>query len=508
MSARFDYVIVGAGTAGCVLADRLSEGGRSVLLLEAGGTDRRPDVMIPGAASSLHRSSADWGFYTEPQAALGGRRVYVPRGKVLGGSGSTNTLIAIRGVPLDYDEWAEAGATGWGWSEVAPVFARIARKMPARPPTWTHPLWHTYLAAARELAQPINDDGFSSDELEGLGLYAFHVKSGRRLSTARAYLRPAMRRSNLTVWTAAQVRGLRFEGARCMGVTVRRGGPLGGTIVDVDAGEVVLSAGAIGSPHLLLLAGIGPAEHLRAIGVKPRHDLPVGEGLQDHAIVHVADLSRRPTVNTTIESAGEALRYLTRGEDSMLAWPLPGAGGFVRTAPGPRPDVQLHFVAGWADDPHDYAGRPMEDGYILASTVTKPQSRGHVQLASPFPEEPPAIDPALLTHDDDFATMRRGVMLCRRLLDARAFDGWRAGPARPRGVLDEATVDDFVRTACGTTYHPSCTCAIGRVVEPDLRVKGLEGLRVVDASVMPSVTTANTNLPTIAIAERAADLMG
>lgn len=502
-----DVVIVGAGTAGCVLADRLSEDGATrVLLIEAGGTDRRPDVMIPGAASKLHRSSADWGFYTTPQAALGGRRVYVPRGKVLGGSGSTNTLIAIRGVPLDYDEWRDGGAVGWGWDDVRPLFERIDRRMPPLLPTYRHPLWDAYLGAAREVGLPPEPTGFQLDAIDGVGLYAFHVRGGMRLSTAREYLRPAMRRSNLEVVRRAQVRGLTFEGTRCTGLELRRGSKLERVTA---RREVVLAAGAIGSPHLLLLSGIGPAEHLRALGIPVRHALPVGDGLQDHPIVHVADACREPiSVNTTIEKPATILQWVLRRE-GMLAWPLPGAGGFVRTVPGlARPDVQLHFVAGWAHDPHDYDGRPMTDGYLVTPTLCKPKSRGRLRLASPFAHEPPAIDPALLSDPDDLATLVRGYRLSRRILDAKSFARYRGEPLRPDRVLeDDAAIEAYVRAAAGTTYHPSCTCPIGAVVDPALRVLGLGGLRVVDASVMPSITTANTNLPTIMIAEKAAELM-
>lgn len=457
--------------------------------------------MIPGAASSLHRSSADWGFYTTPQSSLGDRRVYVPRGKVLGGSGSTNTLIAIRGVPLDYDEWAEAGARGWTWADCAPVFDQIAARMPPQIPTSHHPLIDAFIAAAGEVGLDHHRGGFQEAELDGVGLYAFHVARGRRLSTAVAYLRPAMRRRNLRVKTGVTVRGLLFEGRRCTGVAYRRGR----NTVEVHARrEVVVAAGAIGSPHLLMLSGVGPAEHLRDMGVAPRHELPVGEGLQDHPILHLADLSCRPTLNSTIESARTVADYLVRGQ-GLLAWPLPVAGGFTRTQPGPRPDIQFHFVPGWAHDPHDFAGKPAEDGYILAPTVCKPMSRGRVRLASPFPDEPPAIDPALLSHRDDLDTMVRGARLTQTILQANALAPWRSEPVRPGARLnDDAAWETFTRQHCGTTYHPSCTCAIGSVVDPQLRVVGLEGLRVVDASVMPAVTTANTNLPTIMIAERGA----
>ena len=497
-----DYVIVGAGTAGCVLADRLSEdGGAQVLLLEAGGTDRRPDVIVPGAASRLHRSGADWGFYTTPQPALGGRRVYVPRGKLVGGSGSTNTLIAIRGVPLDFDEWRDGGATGWGWDDLRPLFERIDERMPVRTPTWTHPLWDAFVEASRQRDLPLEETGFQREAIDGVGLFGFHVRDGQRLSTAVAYLRPARRRGNLEVRTRAQVKRLRIEGGRCTGVELRDG-----EVIRARS-EVILAAGAIGSPQLLMLSGVGPGEHLKAMGIDVARDLPVGDGMQDHPILHLADACREPiSVNTTIERPGTVMQWLLK-RDGMLAWPLPGAGGFLRTVEGlARPDIQLHFVAGWARDPHDYEGRPMTDGYLLGPTLCKPRSRGRLRLASPFAHEPPAIDPALLDDPEDVATLVRGYRVSRRILDAPAFDRYRGEPLRPdRRLETDAEIEAFLRAACMTTYHPSCTCRIGHVVDPALRVLGVEGLRVVDASVMPSVTTANTNLPTIAIAEKAAD---
>ena len=502
---QYDYIVVGAGTAGCVLASRLSErADNSVLLIEAGGTDLRPDVMVPGAASRLHRSSADWGYYTTPQKALGDRKIYVPRGKVLGGSGSTNTLIAIRGVPADYAEWTEAGAEGWTWDEVRPVFDRIRTKMTPVIPREVHPVVEAFQVAAEQSGLGRARDGFQGETLEGIGPFAFHVVNGRRLSTAGAYLRPVLRRRNLELKTGVQVRELAFEGRRCVGVKVRKGREM----LTLRANrEVLVSAGAIGSPHLLLLSGVGPEEHLRNVGVQPRHDLPVGEGLQDHPIVHLADLSRRPTLNTTIETLPTILDYLVRRK-GLLAFPLPVAGGFAQTVPGPRPDLQFHFVPGWAHDAHDFDALPPEDGYILASTVCKPKSRGRVRLASPFAEEPPVIDPALLEHEQDMATAVRGVRLTQKILEAEALSGWTRGPIRPpQRVKDDADAEAYARQACGTTYHPSCSCPMGPVLDPKLRVKGLDGLRVVDASSMPAVTTANTNLPTAMIAERAADFI-
>lgn len=520
-----DYVILGAGTAGCVVAARLSEDpSAEVLLLEAGGTDRRPDVMIPGLSSALHRSSADWGFWTAPQEALGGRQVYCPRGKVLGGSGSTNTLIVMRGHPRDFDEWAEAGAEGWAWRDVLPAFVKSERylagaagplhgaegPLDVRKPDIMHPLWQAFLDAAGTLGIPRNDD-FNGASMDGVGLYDVHVRGGLRLSTARAYLRPALGRRNLTLLSGAHARELIFEGRRCVGVMLRRG-------MKIEAvrarREVILCAGAIGSPHLLLSSGVGPEDHLGALGRAVVHALPgVGEGLQEHPLLPLSDLCReRITLNTSGLGLPTALEYLTR-RSGLLAWPMPAAGGFLRTAEGlDRPDVQLHFVAAWARDIHDFHGRAAEDGYSVTVTLSRPRSRGRLRLGSARPEAPPIIDPAMLTHPDDLAPMVRGFRRAQEILEAAPFDRYRLRPAKPaRRLAGDEEIVQYLRTHLETNYHPTCTCRMGgdemAVVDPALRVRGLEGLRVIDASVMPSITTGNTNAPAIMIAERGAEMI-
>ncbi|MFK7986401.1 MAG: GMC family oxidoreductase [Sandaracinaceae bacterium] len=520
----FDVIVVGAGTAGCVLAARLAERGRRVCVLEAGGTDRRPDVMLPGAASLLHRSDADWGFTTEPQTALHGRRLYYPRGKVIGGCGSTNTMIVIRGTPSDYDGWARDGARGWSWRDVLPYFRSSEAAegaehdalhgrhgpMPVRSPSYVHPLWETFVEAGVAAGHARNDD-FNGPVQEGVGHFRFTVQGGRRFGTAPAYLRPALRQhgARIALVTKARVDRLRFEGTRCVGVSYRRGR----ADFEVRANEVVLAAGAVGSPHLLLRSGVGPAAHLRDFGVEVLVDAPeVGRGLQDHPICVLADACRAPITSNTIADQPASLLRALVGK-GPLSSPLPGAGGFLRTDPGlGEPDIQLHFVAAWAHDVHDYHGKPSEDGYVLAPLVLRPKSRGHVRLASVHPAEAPAIDPAFLTHPDDMATMTRGFRLARAILDASPFDRYRGRPLRPdRRLDDDEPIVDYLRRNVETTYHPTCTVRMGPAdeapLDPSLRVRGVTGIRVCDASVMPSIVAGNTNAPTVMIAEKGADLI-
>ncbi|MEM1414704.1 MAG: GMC family oxidoreductase N-terminal domain-containing protein [Myxococcota bacterium] len=522
MRGDFDHVIVGAGTAGCVLAARLAERGARVCLLEAGGTDRRPEVMLPGAASLLHHSSADWGYYTAPQAGLYGRRLYYPRGKVVGGCGSTNTMICIRGTPGDYDRWAAEGAMGWAWDDVLPYFRRAesARAdgpmhgkdgpLPAQRAVYTHPLWEAFVEAGVAAGYPRNDD-FNGARQEGVGLFDFTVKGGRRFGTAPAYLRPALRRhrDRLALVTKAHVRELIFEGRRCVGVRYRRGGEVREARA---AGEVILAAGAVGSPQLLLRSGVGPGAHLQDYGRPVVLDAPgVGADLQDHPIVVLADACReRITANTTADTPANIARALVgRGP---LAAPLPGAGGFLRTSADPDPDVQLHFVAGWAYDAHDYRGKPTEDGYVLAPVLLRPRGRGTIRLASVHPEEPPLIDLRFLEDDADLRTMIRAYRAARHILDAAPLDRYRGRPLRPdRTLEDDAAVEDYLRRNVETTYHPTSSVRMGpegeAPLDPALRVRGTDGLRVADASVMPSIVGGNTNVPVVMIAEKAADLL-
>ncbi len=523
----FDYVIVGAGSAGCVLAHRLSEDeGARVLVLEAGARNWKPEIHVPAASSRLHRSSVDWGFETEPQEHGDGRRVYVPRGKTLGGCSSTNTMIYIRGQPPDYDGWAAAGCPGWSWDELRPYFLRSEDfDGPAGPHHATggllrversnvrydNPLWHAFVRAGESLGYRANDD-FNGTEQEGFGLFHVTTRDGRRCSTARAFLRPAMRRPNLELRTGARTLRVLLEGGRASGVEYLRRGRTHRVRAER---EVLLCAGALQSPQLLMLSGIGPPDHLRERGIDVRHALAgVGENLQDHPILTPAFGCSEPiTINTQGTRAGTVLRWLVR-RDGMLSAVLPAAGAFVRVMPdAERPDVELHFVHGWSEDLHDYDRLPRTDGFVVAPVLLRPQARGTVRLRSDSPLDAPCVDPALLGHAHDRATMLAAFRFVTQLIEDPAFeglrDGWRVPPSPPR-TDDEIMA--FVRQNVGTTYHPVGTCRMGSdddaVLDPQLRVRGVEGLRVVDASVMPTVPSGNTNAPVIAIAERAAEFIG
>lgn len=525
----FDFILVGAGSAGCVLAHRLSASGtHRVLLLEAGGEDRDKNIHIPAAFGKLFGSPSDWNYRTEPQAHLGGRRLYQPRGKTLGGSSSLNAMIYIRGHPADYDAWAESGADGWDAASVAPYFVRSENQQrftddPAhgtdgplvvsdqRSP---NPLTHRFVEAGEELGYPRNDD-FNSGGQEGFGLYQVTQKDGQRWSAARAYLEPARERPTLTVWTDAHALRVVIEDGRAVGVEVARGGE---TVTARAEREVILTAGAFGSPHLLMLSGIGPAAHLRAYGIDVVRDLPgVGENLQDHLVHGVA---RRSTSRDTLDTAEALTRvgknlfdYLVRKRGPFTSNVGEG-GAFVRSDPSlAAPDVQYHFAPTFFLG-HGSRNPPGEPGYTVAGLVMTPASRGTVTLASPDPHAKPLVDPRYFS-DPDGEDLRRTIWTFRlgqRIADARAFDGLNGGPYEPARVLTtDAEIGPFLRAHSETLYHPVGTCKMGTgadaVVDPQLRVHGVPGLRVVDASVMPTLTRGNTNAPTIMIAEKAADLV-
>ena len=525
----FDYVIVGAGSAGCVLADRLSASGEHrVLLLEAGGEDEDKNIHIPAAFHKLFESPSDWNYWTEPQAGLGGRRLYQPRGKTLGGSSSLNAMIYIRGHRADYDGWAEAGCDGWGWDDVLPYFVKSEDQQryeddPAhgtggplvvsdqrRP----HAVTRRFVEAGVELGYPENED-FNSGEQDGFGLYQVTQKGGARWSAARAYLQPARSRPNLEVWTDALAHRVVVEDGRATGVEVERGGERQRVRAER---ETVVAAGAFGSPHLLMLSGIGPAEHLRPLGVEVVLDAPgVGENLQDHLVHGVA---RRTTDRDTLDLAESLARVGKNLFDYVVRKTGPftsnvGEGGaFVRSSPElGAPDVQYHFAPGFFLS-HGARNPAGESGYTVAGLVLTPESRGTVRLAGPDAREKPLVDPRYFT-DERGEDLRRSMWAFRlgqRIADAGAFAEVNAGPYEPERVLaSDDEIAPFLRAHSETLYHPVGTCRMGTdaeaVVDPDLRVRGVQALRVVDASVMPTITRGNTNAPTIMIAEKAADLL-
>ncbi len=517
----YDYVIVGAGSAGCVLAHRLSEDpGVRVLLLEAGGRDAAREIHIPAAFSKLFKTEVDWDFATAPQAHLHGRRLYWPRGKVLGGSSSINAMIYIRGHRADYDHWAALGNPGWSYDDVLPYFVKaehnergasayhgVGGPLNVADLRQANPLSRAFVEAAAQAGIPRNPD-FNGARQEGAGLCQVTQKRGRRWSTARAYLRPALRRPNLSVVTGAHVLRVAMEGRRAAGVVYERGGRQ----ERVLAGrEVILCGGAIGSPHLLLRSGVGPAAHLRAHGIDVAHDLPgVGRNLQDHLAYGVRYAVTAPITLLNAESPANLVRYLLFGR-GMLTSNVAEALAFVRTrAALPAPDLQFHFAPVYYVD-HGLAPPPFH-GMSLGVTLLQPRSAGYVGLGAAGPLAQPEIQPQFLSDEEDLRVMVEGVRLARRIFQAPAFDAYRGAELTPgaHAQRDDDLYED-IRENAEHLYHPVGTCKMGAdalaVVDAQLRVHGVEGLRVVDASVMPTVVRGNTNAPTIMIAEKAADMI-
>jgi choline dehydrogenase len=522
----FDYVIVGAGSAGCVLANRLTEDGRySVLLLENGGSDRSIYIQMPTALSiPMNMPKYDWRYYTEPEPHLGGRRLHTPRGKVLGGSSSINGLVYVRGNPQDYDRWEEEGAHGWRYRDVLPYFRRAEKRasggdayrgdsgrLSTTNGSMQNPLNPVWIEAGRQAGYPLTTD-MNGFQQEGFGRMDMTVGGGRRCSAANAYLRPAMRRSNLEVRTQALATRVLFEGRRAVGVSYRRGGQEAAVRA---RREVIVSAGPINSPQLLKLSGVGPAAELAALGIPVVHDLPgVGENLQDHLEFYFQVASREPVTlykhMTAFRKALIGMRWiLTR--DGLGATNHFEAGGFIRSRAGVRyPDIQFHFLPMAVS--YDGSSLAQEHGFQAHVGPMRSKSKGWVRLASPDPADKPRIFFNYLSEADDWVEMRACVRLTREIFAQKAFDRYRGREIQPGAdVQTDEQIDAFVRDKVESAYHPSCSCRMGdendpmAVVDPQAEVRGLDGLRVVDSSIMPSITTGNLNAPTIMLAEKAAD---
>lgn len=518
---QFDYVIVGAGSAGCVLANRLSASGRhTVLLLEAGAPDKNQAIHVPAAFANLFKSDLDWAYETEPQAHINGRKLFWPRGKMLGGSSSMNAMIYQRGHPADYDGWARLGNEEWGWEDVLPYFKKAENQergesnahgiggplnvTDLRDPS---PLSKAFVEAAVQAGFAANDD-FNDGSQEGFGLYQVTQKRGVRHSTAVAYLRPALKRNNLAAQTAAQVIRLQFEGDRCSGVVYRQRGQR----VTVKATkEVILCGGAVNSPQLLLLSGIGPAAHLREHGIDVVMDLPgVGENLQDHLAIMGTWHCSQPISLAVAESLVNLGKYFLL-KKGMLTSNVGESGGFVRLDPeASAPDLQFHFAPGFFIL-HGFE-KPEGHGFTVGATLVKVKSRGTIRLRSSDPLAYPEIQPNYLSDEEEMRILIKGLKIAREIVQQPAFDPYRGEEHLP-GTAAQSDEDlaKHVRQYVQTLYHPVGTCKMGvdgmAVVNPQLQVHGVVGLRVVDASIMPEIINANTNAPTIMIAEKAADMI-
>jgi len=523
---KFDYVIVGAGSAGCVLADRLTADGRHrVLLLEYGGSDRSIFIQMPSALSiPMNMPKYNWFYHTEPEPHLRGRRMHTPRGKVLGGSSSINGLVYIRGNPQDFERWASEGAAGWSYRDVLPYFIRAesraegatayrggSGKLQTRYGTLQNPLHAAWLAAAREAGYPLSED-INGFQQEGFGRMDMTVGQGRRSSTANAYLRPAMKRPNLKVLTHALATRIVFDGRRACALEYTLGGE--SRRVEVAA-EIILSGGPINSPQLLKLSGVGPAAELREHGIGVVHDLPgVGENLQDHLEFYFQVACKEPiTLYSSINLVSRALigaRWLLR-KDGLGATNHFETCGFIRSRAGiAYPDIQYHFLP--MAVAYDGSTLAQEHGFQAHVGPMRSKSRGWVRLASSNPLDKPRILFNYLSHPDDWTEMRACVRLTREIFAQPAFDRFRGREIQPGAeVQTDGQIDEFIRGKVESAYHPSCSCKMGAAADPlavvdaETRVHGLSGLRVVDSSIMPSVTTGNLNAPTIMLAEKAAD---
>jgi choline dehydrogenase len=519
--ADYDYVVVGAGTAGCVLANRLTANGRyKVLVLEAGGPDNKQEVHIPAAYGKLFKTEADWAYETEPQANLNGRKLYWPRGKMVGGSSSMNAMIYQRGNPEDYNEWAELGNEEWSYDDVLPYFKKAEKQarganayhgteglLPITDLSDPNPMSLAFVEAAQQIGYQRNDD-FNGSSQEGFGLYQVNQQRGKRMSAAVTYLKPALSRSNLEAITHAQVTHITFEGKRVRGVEYVKAGQK----YSAYAGrEVILCGGTINSPQLLMLSGVGDSEHLRELGIDVVMNLRgVGQNLSDHMALPLLFRAKQAISLASANSLWNIVRYLLFGR-GMLTSNVGEAGGFIKLNPAARkPELQFHFGPVYY---MNHGLTPIEGhGFGIGPTLVDPLSVGYIKLRSKDPLTHPIIQPNYLSHEEEWQVILKGFEIGRKITKAPAFAQYLDKGYLPEDSLQsEAEIREYVRNSIESIYHPVGTCKMGAdpmaVVSSRLKVHGIEGLRVVDGSVMPKIVNANTHAPIIMIAEKAADMI-
>lgn len=500
---HYDYIVIGAGSAGCVVANRLTEDPEAtVLVLEAGGPDTKPEIHLPVSWPNLYGTEVDWGYFTEPEPYLNGRKLYCPRGKVLGGTSSINAMLYMRGNPLDYDRWQELGNPGWGYEDVLPYFKKsenqqrgasefhgVGGPLSVTDPVSPSVVSERMIEAAVAMGYSHNPD-FNGPEQLGVGLPQVNIKDSKRQSTAAAFLVPILDRPNLSVTTHATVTRLLFEGTRTIGVEYLHEGTLHQAYVNQ---EVILSAGAFDSPKLLMLSGIGNADYLRSLNIPVVADLPgVGQNLQDHPLVHIAYQATQEIQIAPTCTIAEATMFLNTEDYS-----------------NPVPNLQFHFGPVIYVQPEFARSGP---GFTFAPSLLHPNSRGSVSLRSTSPLDPPVIRMNFLQAESDIKVLIEGIKIARQLAHSAAFDQFRGEEITPGSdAIDDEDIRAYILKSCDVDHHYLGTCKMGTdalaVVDPELRVQGIEGLRVVDASIMPANISGNTNAPTIMVGEKAADFM-